>query len=526
MTEPRDRRRSVIVLFLGICVFACVLRWPIAAIPLERDEGEYAYIAQRWWLGEVPYRDSFDQKPPGVFVAYLVIQKAIGTSPAAIHWGAQLNTLGTLPLIFLIGRKLFGDAEGLLAALFAAFMTADLCVLGQSANTETFMILPLTAALLATIVACERGSAAWAILAGVCGSLALLCKQVALPNVALCGALLLLAASVARWRLLLAFVLGGLLGLAPTIIYFATTSAWPEFWDCVVSHNLRYAQRMPLSQYPYWFWMSFRNVLGQWWPILVLAAMGASATGLTEASSRKARGIVIFWLFASAAGISIGGYFRGHYYVHAIPPLALLAARGVMVVSRRRPRPAPLAVTLALAAIVWGVIVVPWYYLYGTPKLKIGWIYADCPFAESIPVASYLCDHSRLDETAFVFGSEPQILYYAGRRSGSRYIFVYPLMTPFADTRRRQREVIHELHQQQPRFLVYVHLAGSFLDDDETPTDLRFFVDRLCRNDYQPVGWVAAGDDAIRPWAEPRAEWRSIPPDATVTIWERRPVPR
>ena len=33
-------------------------------VPLERDEGEYAYIAQRALLGEVPYRDAFDQKPP------------------------------------------------------------------------------------------------------------------------------------------------------------------------------------------------------------------------------------------------------------------------------------------------------------------------------------------------------------------------------------------------------------------------------------------------------------------------------
>jgi 4-amino-4-deoxy-L-arabinose transferase-like glycosyltransferase len=522
MADPPPRRKSIFFAFIGVCVFACLLRWPIAPVPLERDEGEYAYIAQRWWLGEVPYRDSFDQKPPGVFVAYAVIERAIGTSPAAIHWGTQFYTLGTLALILVVGRQLFGPTEGLLAALFAAFMTADLCVLGQSANTEVFMILPLTAAFFATLRAFESWSTGWALVAGVCGSLALLCKQVALPNVALSGALLL-ATGAARWRLVLAFAVGGLLGLTPTIAYFAAERALPQFWDCVVAHNLTYAQRVAWSEYPCWFWLSFRGVLGQWWPILLLGTLGSSVAGLTEAGYRNPRGIVVIWLLASAVGISIGGYFRGHYYVQAIPPLAILAGRGAMLVAQRQLRPKRFAFGLTIAAIAWGIVVAPWYYLYGTPEHKIGWIYAGCPFAESVPVAAYLREHSRPEETTFVFGSEPQILYYAQRPSASRYIFSYPLMTPFPDTRERQRDVIRELTERPPRFLVFVHLEGSFLGDDGTPTDLREFIDGLGRNDYRPVAWVTAGDKVVRPCHAGRSP---IPPGATVTVWERRPNSR
>jgi 4-amino-4-deoxy-L-arabinose transferase-like glycosyltransferase len=545
MTEPPQPRRLVLLSLLGVCALACLLRWPIAAVPLERDEGEYAYIAQRWWLGEVPYRDSFDQKPPGVFAAYAVIQKTLGTSPAAIHWGTQVYTLGTLALIYLVGRELFGATAGLVAALLAAFMTADVCVLGQSANTETFMILPLTAAFLATLRARDRASCAWALLAGVCGSLALLCKQVALPNVLLSGVLLLVSGP-SRWRLLLAFVLGGVLGLAPMLVYFAVARALPQFWDCVVAHNIRYAQRMAWFEYPEFFWLSFRGVLGQWWPILALAVIGSSVAGLceagssvpglceagssevglTEASYRRRGWLVVAWLVASALGISVGGYFRGHYYVQAIPPLAVLGGRGATLVARRQPRPQVFAIALALAAGAWGIIVAPWYYIYGTPEQKIDRIYGGCPFAESIPVAAYLRQHSVLQDTAFVFGSEPQILYYAARRSASRYIFAYPLMTPFPDTRERQREVIEELTSRPPRFLVYVHSEGSFLDDEDTPPDLREFIDGLSRKNYLPVAYVTAGDEAARPWRGPPADPRGIPAGATITIWERGSMPR
>src|SRR5262249_30791917 len=153
--------------------------------------------------------------------------------------------------------------------------------------------------------------------------------------------------------------------------------------------------RVPWSEYPHWFWSSFRGILGQWWPILALASVaGVCEAGPTETGYRRPSRLVVLWLVASVVGISIRGYFRGHYYVQAIAPLAVLAGRGVTLVARRQTRPERFAVGMSLVAIAWGVIVAPWYYLYGTPEQKVGWIYAGCPFAESIPVAAYLRDHS------------------------------------------------------------------------------------------------------------------------------------
>ena len=43
----------------AVLALGAVLRFPIAGMPLERDEGGYAYIAQRWLQGETPYRHSF-----------------------------------------------------------------------------------------------------------------------------------------------------------------------------------------------------------------------------------------------------------------------------------------------------------------------------------------------------------------------------------------------------------------------------------------------------------------------------------
>ena len=112
----------------------------------------------------------------------------------------------------------------------------------------------------------------------------------------------------------------------------------------------------------------------------------------------------------------------------------------------------------------------PWYFRPGSPIEKVGIIYGGCPFGESLAVAEYVAAHTKPDDTIFVFGSEPQIPYYANRKSASRYIFVYPLMTPFPDTRDRQASVVRELTAAPPRFIVTISTRSSFLDDSTTPT--------------------------------------------------------
>jgi hypothetical protein len=515
---------------LGIAAVALLLRWPLASIPLERDEGEYAYIAQRWLHGDVPYRDAFDQKPPGTFAVYAVFLQLFGASIESIHWGTQLYTLVTLFLIARIGFRVGGSLAGWVAALLASGLTADICVLGNAANTETFMILPLTAGLLATMRAIEGDSAVWAAIAGMFGSAALMCKQVALPNV-LWYALLLGLAGKSRWRLMLGYSSGATLLLAPVFGYFASAHALREFWDCVVGHNLTYARRTPLADYPMNFLYTFGDVFRQWWPVLIFALTGLFVRNESDAAYRgrvwlAPRSLLLGWLAASAAGVCAGGYFRQHYYIQIIPPLAVAAGRGVVALARRfAPHRVTIrAFTLAGASILWEVAIVPRYSLLGSPADKCRRLYGPHPFVESISVARFLTRNSSPDDTVFVFGSEPQILFYADRKSASRYIFVYPLMTPFPDTRERQQSVLDELAARHPRFIVTVNVDTSFLADDETPTLLRDELSRQLFRDYRLVGVTDPENDQMRPFKGTISAEQVLPPPVwhNLAVWLRR----
>jgi hypothetical protein len=524
MGSPSVGGRPFLVGLGVVCAFALLIRWPVADVPLERDEGEYAYTAQRWLQGEVPYRDAFDQKPPGVFVAYALIETVFGTSPAALHWGAQIYTLATLIVIALIGRRFLNGRAGLLAALFAAYMTADVSVLGNAANTEMFMILPLAGGFLCTVLAIDRGAMRWAFAAGVLSCFAIQFKQVALQNAVFNG-LLLLFLGRPRLRLCIGYLIGGVGALVPTVAYFWSVGAIHEFYDCVVGHNLAYAQRTPLADYPLWFWFNFSYILSKWWAILAYALVGLVDRGGEETAGRRGRLILGTWLLFSFLGVCTGGYFRDHYFFQIIPAVAVLAGHGLTLLTARFIRSDGTVVAWSAAglAIAVGVGAVMWYYMPGQPINKVGYIYGNCPFGESLAVAEYVKKNSGTTDTVFVFGSEPQIPYSADRKSASRYIFVYPLMTPFADTRDRQVGVLKELEDARPRFIVVAHQTSSFFEDDLTPPLLRAEVTKLLTSKYRLVGYADVADTVVHPAVEwiledgtPRPK-----PDHTLAIWAR-----
>ena len=117
-------RRTEVALALTIGLLVVALRAPLMDLPLERDEGGYAYIAWRLAHGEVPYLDWFDQKPPGVFAAYRAALGLPGDSIVAIRAVAALfSALSSVALFFLV-RPLLGVVAATLAAILLGFLSS------------------------------------------------------------------------------------------------------------------------------------------------------------------------------------------------------------------------------------------------------------------------------------------------------------------------------------------------------------------------------------------------------------------
>src|SRR5205085_8049840 len=77
-------------ILLVVVIFFGVIRWRLADVPLERDEGEYAYAGQLMLDGIPPYQLAYNMKLPGTYAAYAAILAIFGQTSHGIHLGLLL----------------------------------------------------------------------------------------------------------------------------------------------------------------------------------------------------------------------------------------------------------------------------------------------------------------------------------------------------------------------------------------------------------------------------------------------------
>jgi 4-amino-4-deoxy-L-arabinose transferase-like glycosyltransferase len=238
-----------------------------------------------------------------------------------------------------------------------------------------------------------------------------------------------------------------------------------------------------------------------WW------AAGLAGAFVMTRAERRALAPVAAWLATSALAVSAGGYFRPHYFMFLVPPVALLGVAGLAALARRlagERHQAALTAFATLAAVAWPVGLHAPYFRARSPELVSRELYPYQPFAESVLAAEWIRRSSAEDETVFVYGSEPQILFHAGRRSASRYIILYPVYARAADAGQRQAEVVDELERAPPRIVVVVLNTASLGPEPLLPRLLETRLREVLARDYEPAAATVVGPEGLARLLEPR----------------------
>src|SRR5215471_5224975 len=137
----------VILLVAGI-------RFRLRDFPLERDEGEYAYAGQLILKGIPPYQLAYNMKLPGSYAVYAAIMAVFGETPAAIHFGLILANAASILLLFLIARRLFGAAAGVVAGATFGLLSLRPHLLGLAAHATHFVTLAALVSVYLLLRAC------------------------------------------------------------------------------------------------------------------------------------------------------------------------------------------------------------------------------------------------------------------------------------------------------------------------------------------------------------------------------------
>lgn len=370
---------SIAVVSIAIILVATLVGRAFTAIGAGQfDSRLFLYIGQQWADGLMPYRDLWENKPPGIFLITRLAQAA--SSPAmfiAVVEGAVV--IGTATCTWFLLRLL---GCGTLARWFGAVSIA-LCLSPSAMNegdipTGLLLTLPATASALCFLYAdrWSRGAAIPALLGGVLCGMAVLLKTPGLAvllaySVVVAFAMLIqrtLTIRAALLRLSLAWVGCALVFMWP-LMYFASHGVAGEFFDAMFTYNSHYGQATrpnPLKSALSLFGEAqpIATVLGLALVTAFVTAYGAirSVIARVRPSANNTRidvaapGVspVVFltlWLAADLAGAMAGGRSYPHYLLAAVPSATILAALMIDYVARNAPGKRQLPAILVACAI-------------------------------------------------------------------------------------------------------------------------------------------------------------------------------
>ena len=506
--------------------------WVILATALGRsftamglagnDAHLFAYIGQKWFAGHLPYRDVWDNKPPGIFLATALAFSASARGFAVLAVVEGLLILSAIATVHAILRRLGAPRRVAFLAIALCTIMSNLRYYNEGGTlTEVYVLLPASLSILSFLAA--RGPlatdkappariAGLALAAGVFGGVATAFKLVgAACLLAEVGVMTLGWALGCYRRSRVTLTLGGVatgfcLAWLPWLVYFhAKGQAGAMLWASFVAPVRYGADSQPhLLHLPIMLAERLGPVAGASVTVLAGIAAWALAFGpilrervafLTRARELWVNGSVTLlglWLLFDLLAVLAGGRGYPHYFLALSSSLSLAAALAYWRLVER-----PLAAGpghAGVQALVVALICASGFFAQIGDAHELGMALRSPPPDD--PVAKYVRLNARQNETLFSWPYHPQLFFATGLDSPHRLTSAEYLRDSSRMRAMVEGDLLQSLEVTTPGFLVDVtDNARGRVDETSplAPAHARF--ERLLAAKYDLV--LASGDTLL-----------------------------
>ena len=473
---------------LLLIAVAVLIRIRFLSFPLERDEGEYAYMGSLILEGIAPYLESYNMKMPGIYGIYAVVMGVFGESITGIRTGLIVFNLASVAFVFLIARTWFGQTGGWLAAGLYSFASVLPSIHGMSANAEQFLLPFALGGVWLVISQAESRRVAMA--AGVLMGIAMIIKQHGALFTVFAGIFYLFITGLPwRQRILQTslFGCGCLLPFLITLVVMYLSDAIDSFLFWTFAYALEYATQVSAVEGIKLFALQLIVMISEAPALWLGFAIGCFMLG----RERTAGYAPLVLLGASLLTTLPGLFFRPHYFILLMPAICLICTAALVWLARRFHKSTDVA---GLLVIVIATLLGSGQLLLIAPLDSVSRaVYGANPFAESDEVAAYIKANTAADDRIAVLGSEPQIYFLSERRAATGYIYTYALMEDQPFSEQMQLEMIQEIETAAPAIIAYINVPNSWLVKPESSRRIFNWFSRYEQEHYTLVGQVLLG---------------------------------
>ena len=471
--SSRAYRYACYAALIFVLAFFAAIRFHFRNMPLERDEGEYAYMGQLMLQGVPPFKLAYTMKLPGTSMAYAAMMAVFGQTVAGIRIGMMVVTTLCSLLVFLLAKRLCGLLAGTIAGITYVFLAIRPGVLGMVGHATHFVVLAALAGLLLFLRAIDHPRVILFFASGLLFGLSFLMKQPGIFFGFFAGCYWLWREWKTGWRWQNALPRGAAL-MAGTVLPYAMVCWWmlqagvfANFWFWTWTYARAYGSITSLSD----SWRLYLRYTLPWAVrpfILWEIALAGLVAPLWSRVAREHGGFVAGFFLTSALAVCPGLYFRPHYFILLLPAASLCVGIAVEC-ARRELLHKKLSYGAWLPLAVFAIAYVfsihgQWktYFHFASDGLSRKMYSDGQAFPEDVQAAEFIQSRSKPQDEIGILGSEPEICFYTKLRCATDYLYMYPLLENQRYSRQMQDEMMRELKNRRPRFLVYVDGSWSW----------------------------------------------------------------
>jgi hypothetical protein len=455
-----------------ILILSVAILLPINPVNMKfvgRDSGVFLYTGWRILNGEVPYRDVWDHKTPGIF--YL---DALGLAiSGGSTWGVWFVELASLFAAAYVGYLLLKKLFGIYPAIISTFLwlyTFLIVLAGGNLTQEYTLPFQFAALWLFSQRDETKPVITRAYLLGLIGGAAFVIRQNAIGVVLAVAVYLFMEGVISkRYKRFFVEFLYLILGSATiplmVAIYFVSQGALADLWSAAFVFNFYDSTGSNWSDR----FIALKYIIGLpvkgWLSYTAFAGWGLSAAwlmwniGKTQSRLSKFMWMAALAFLVEVAFVGITGRPRIPYYMTLLPIFAVFSGflfwlMFGFVEKKIVFRYTSLALTITILAVFAGSNFRDYLFML-TPN--------ELPNNQIKETVDYILANTSNEDYVAVWGAESYVNFHTQRRSPSRFVYQYPLFFVDYAGEKMLVEFLSDVVIKKPKLIVATIRDGNIV---------------------------------------------------------------
>jgi hypothetical protein len=227
---------------------------------------------------------------------------------------------------------------------------------------------------------------------------------------------------------------------------------------------------------------------------LIWIFSGIGFIALFTLTSQKQSGIIILgFSIASIIALSIGFYFRPHYFVLVLPAVSLLFGIGARFLFRFFSTATSFLIRSVIPILIititfLGSLAAHWDVLVQFSPARVTIVnYGYNPFPYSQMIAGIIKEKTAREDRIAIVGSEPQFLFYSQRRSATSFIYTFSLTEDQLFAEQFRLEMIRQIESATPKLLVFTHVIPEWYKKSRGEEELNKWFFSFTKSKYTQI---------------------------------------